>query len=72
MGTSEAELDLFMAACVEAYGQGNSCRREHYRSSQPVHIVTLDPYWINQTEVTNAQFAAFMNEQGNQAEDGAS
>jgi len=26
MGTSEAELDLFMAACVEAYGLVNEAR----------------------------------------------
>ena len=29
------------------------------------HTVTLDPFWIDQTEVTNAQFAAFLNDQGN-------
>jgi formylglycine-generating enzyme required for sulfatase activity len=37
---------------------------------QPVHTVTLDDFWIDRTEVTNAQFAAFLNEQGNQTEDG--
>jgi len=30
------------------------------------HPVTLDAFWIDQTEVTNAQFAAFLNDQGNQ------
>jgi len=30
------------------------------------HTVTLDGFWIDQTEVTNAQFAAFLNIQGNQ------
>jgi formylglycine-generating enzyme required for sulfatase activity len=37
---------------------------------QPVHTVMLDDFWIDQTEVTNAQFAAFLNEQGNQTEGG--
>ena len=37
---------------------------------QPVHTVALDVFWIDQTEVTNAQFTAFLNEQGNQVEDG--
>jgi formylglycine-generating enzyme required for sulfatase activity len=32
----------------------------------PVHAVTLEAFWIDQTEVTNAQFATFLNERGNQ------
>jgi formylglycine-generating enzyme required for sulfatase activity len=36
----------------------------------PQHTVTLDDFWIDQTEVTNAQFAAFLNDQGNQTEGG--
>jgi formylglycine-generating enzyme required for sulfatase activity/tRNA A-37 threonylcarbamoyl transferase component Bud32 len=38
---------------------------------QPVHAVALDAFWIDRTEVTNAQFAAFLNERGNQSEGGA-
>jgi len=38
---------------------------------KPVHAVTLDSFWIDQYEVTNEQFAAFLNEQGNQTEGGA-
>ena len=34
----------------------------------PVHTVTLDGFWIDMFEVTNAQFAAFLNEVGNQTE----
>jgi formylglycine-generating enzyme required for sulfatase activity len=34
----------------------------------PQHSVTLDGFWIDQAEVTNAQFAAFLNEQGNRIE----
>jgi formylglycine-generating enzyme required for sulfatase activity len=34
------------------------------------HTVTLDGFWIDQTEVTNAQYAAFLNQQGNQVEEG--
>lgn len=37
---------------------------------QPVHEVTVDGFWLDQTEVTNAQFAAFLNERGNQTEGG--
>ena len=35
---------------------------------KPEHSVTLSAFWIDQTEVTNAQFVAFLNEQGNQKE----
>jgi formylglycine-generating enzyme required for sulfatase activity len=38
---------------------------------KPQHSVTLDGFWIGQTEVTNAMFAAFLNEMGNQVEERA-
>jgi formylglycine-generating enzyme required for sulfatase activity len=37
---------------------------------QPVHVVELDGFWMDRTEVTNAQFATFLNDQGNQTEGG--
>jgi serine/threonine-protein kinase len=40
--------------------------------ARPVHTVTVDAYWIDQTEVTNAMFSDFLNQQGNQVEDGVS
>jgi len=36
----------------------------------PQHTVYLDAFWIDRTEVTNVQFAAFLNQQGNQPEGG--
>ena len=36
----------------------------------PVHTVTLDEYWIDSTEVTNAMYADFLNAAGNQTEGG--
>lgn len=36
----------------------------------PVHKVYLDAFWMDQTEITNAMFAKFLNETGNQSEDG--
>ena len=35
---------------------------------QPVHAVYLDAFWIDRTEVTNAMFARFLTEMGNQRE----
>jgi formylglycine-generating enzyme required for sulfatase activity len=37
----------------------------------PQHEVTVDGFWMDQTEVTNTQFAAFLNECGDRTEDGA-
>jgi formylglycine-generating enzyme required for sulfatase activity len=33
----------------------------------PQHTVTLDAYWIDQTEVTNAQYKLFVNSTGHEA-----
>jgi predicted outer membrane repeat protein len=37
---------------------------------RPVHTVSLDAFAIDETEVTNAQFARFLNERGNREEGG--
>ena len=37
---------------------------------QPVYAVELDGFWIDRTEVTNAQYARFLSEKGIQEEDG--
>ena len=70
MGASEAELDQAMQSCIEMHGTDEACQPNDYRNSQPVHTVDLEAFWIDQTEVSNAQFAIFLNEQGNQEEDG--
>jgi formylglycine-generating enzyme required for sulfatase activity len=37
---------------------------ETMRDARPVHRVVLDGFWIDKTEVTNAQFARFVRETG--------
>jgi serine/threonine-protein kinase len=39
---------------------------------KPMHFVSLDDFWIDKYEVTNEQFVRFLNEKGNQEEDGVS
>jgi formylglycine-generating enzyme required for sulfatase activity len=39
---------------------------------KPMHSVNLDDFWIDKYEVTNKQFARFLNEEGNQEEDSVS
>jgi formylglycine-generating enzyme required for sulfatase activity len=40
-------------------------------NEKPHRTVYLDAFWIDHTEVTNAMYAAFLNDQGNQSEGGA-
>jgi formylglycine-generating enzyme required for sulfatase activity len=35
-----------------------------FRDAQPVHRVSVDGFWIDETEVTNAQFSAFVRATG--------
>ena len=38
--------------------------REAWPAERPAHLVRLDPFWIDETEVTNAQFRAFVEATG--------
>jgi formylglycine-generating enzyme len=37
---------------------------EHMRDARPVHRVYVDPFWMDKTEVTNAQFKKFVEATG--------
>lgn len=45
----------------------DDCQKQEER---PVHMVTLDAFWMDQTEVTNVMYAKFLTENGNQSEEG--
>ena len=47
---------------------GENCERSWFEDEIPQHQVSLDSFWIDQYEVTNAQFANFISEMGNQIE----
>ncbi len=57
------------ADCV-AEGSVSNCQVNLFKDEEPPHTVYLDAYWIDQTEVTNAMFAMFLNQQGNKIEGG--
>ena len=50
MGSTDADIDKVMAQC-------SGCKREWFVVEQPQHTVTLDAFWIDKTEVTNAMYA---------------
>jgi formylglycine-generating enzyme required for sulfatase activity len=51
-------------------GSRDSDDRNADGDEKPMHVVHLDEFWIDKYEVTNEQFARFLNEKGNQEEDG--
>jgi formylglycine-generating enzyme required for sulfatase activity len=53
MGSDDDEVDYALQVCSEGVGD---CERATFEDEQPVHTVTLDDFWIDRTEVTNAQF----------------
>ena len=53
MGSTLDEVEEAIALCQEHY---NICNRWYYKRENPQHTVTLDEFWIDQTEVTNAQY----------------
>jgi len=53
MGSDDDDVDYALQLCNAYRGD---CRREWFEDEQPVHTVVLDGFWIDRTEVTNAQY----------------
>ena len=68
IGSSQGDIDAALQQCEVDRGAG-SCERAWFEDEAPRHTVIMKAYWIDQTEVTNAQFAAFLNDVGNQSVD---
>ena len=67
MGSSEDEINDALELCE----QNSDCLGADFTDEAPAHEVQLDSFWFDQREVTNAQFATFLNQEGNQMEAGA-
>lgn len=53
MGSSEEEVDFALQQCRE---YGTNCQRRYFSVELPMHIVVLDSFWIDRTEVTFDQY----------------
>jgi formylglycine-generating enzyme required for sulfatase activity len=56
MGSTDAEVEAVFEQCEQA-GRSDDCQRNWLERESPRHSVTLDSFWIDRTEVTNAQYA---------------
>lgn len=61
MGSTEAQVDAAWALCKQYYG---NCPRDVFTDELQQHSVSVEPFWIMQTEVTNAQYRAFIAANG--------
>jgi len=66
------DADVALVECEKLYEPftDNTCERSWFEDEEPIHTVMLDDYYIDQYEVTNAEFAVFLNDQSNQSEGG--
>jgi formylglycine-generating enzyme required for sulfatase activity len=53
MGSDDDEVDCALELCSAC---GIPCTEQDFEKEQPVHPVALDSFWIDRTEVTNAQY----------------
>lgn len=70
MGNSNEQIEQVLQDCLARYGESGECQQEVSGGLHPAHNVSLDSFWLDQTEVTNAMYTDFLNDQGNQSENG--
>jgi eukaryotic-like serine/threonine-protein kinase len=60
MGTDEDQMKASLRICRETasrmFGPGTPCFSSEFADETPAHWVTLDGFWIDRYEVTNAQY----------------
>jgi formylglycine-generating enzyme required for sulfatase activity len=63
MGTREGEVSQLIAACEKGQVSYYKCE-ERYDAESPVYDVTIGAFYMDKTEVTNAQFERFIEATG--------
>ena len=69
-GEFQMGIDVDEALLAECRKLDSDCERDWFADEEPIHTVYLDAFWIDQTEVTNNMYAAFLNSEGNESESG--
>ena len=72
IGSTDEQAEQVIQDCLDTYGVDEECHQEICRGLEPAHPVSLDSFWLDQTEVTNATYTVFLNDQGNQIDNGVS
>jgi formylglycine-generating enzyme required for sulfatase activity len=57
MGSTADEIDVARALCDEYPDDYGKCSQAPFEDESPQHAVALDGFWLDRTEVTNAQYA---------------
>jgi formylglycine-generating enzyme required for sulfatase activity len=57
MGSTGPQVEAAMELCAQYPDPWNRCELSRFEVEAPQHAVTLDGFWIDRTEVTNAQYA---------------
>ena len=65
MGSDDVDLAVALQLCSKLRPD---CERGWFEDEQPAHVVALDGFWIDRTEVINARFAAFVDDTGHETD----
>lgn len=60
LGSTEAEIDDALVMCETARGIGG-CDRAQFAVEGPPQAIYLDPFWLDQTEISSSQYAQCVN-----------